>query len=176
MDTKGRWSAIALGASLLMLTHRAAAEPTETTTTRASADDSTAQATSGSSSDTEIPDQGTLPPRRSALKTAAYVTWATVPISAAVFLRFALRSEALERQARDECGGEANCTAERRAELVDRVERQHSAANVALVTGVVGAVGGTVLYVLAPKRPKAIAGLEVSPTAGGAWISYRASF
>lgn len=128
----------------------------------------------------------------SPLRSLAFVSWGVGAVGFGAFAVLGTLARADEDRFREDCASVAptpdllgpgiclQATADRRKE---KYEREEVLADVGLVTGIVGAVAGTALFLLSTSdgssdasEPKAAARLELSPLPGGAWAGVTGAF
>ncbi len=131
-------------------------------------------------------------PGTSPMRSLAFVSWGVGAVGLGAFAILGTLARADENRFREDCAsvtdmeellGPGICrpsTADRRKA---KYEREEVLADVGLVTGLAGAVAGTVLYVLsmpsdgaAAAEPDTAARLELTPLPGGAWAGVTGAF
>lgn len=134
-------------------------------------------------------------PSNSPLRSLAFVSWGVGAVGLGAFAVLGTLARADEKRFREDCGSVADTadllgpgiclqtTADRRKA---KYEREEVLADVGLVTGLAGAVAGTVMFLLSTSgsstseddaEPKAAAArLELSPLRGGAWAGVSGAF
>lgn len=137
---------------------------------------------------------GAEPATSSSLRPYAYAAWGVGAIGLGVFAVLGTLGRADERSLKDECPRKASVPAEvgpgvcSQATIDDRqasYEREFVIADVGLVTGIVGAAAGTVMFFLSdgssePERVDTAShtplNFELSPTPGGAYATFSSAF
>ncbi|MEY2930905.1 MAG: hypothetical protein RL033_1654, partial [Pseudomonadota bacterium] len=139
-------------------------------------------------------DADVAPPPSSPLRSLAFVSWGVGAVGVGAFAVLGTLARADEKHFSQDCASVAETTdllgpgiclqgtADRRKA---KYEREEVLADVGLITGIVGAAAGTVLFVLsassgsssdAEPEPKSSARLELSPLPGGAWAGVSGAF
>jgi hypothetical protein len=138
----------------------------------------------------------TAAPRASPLRTIAYASWGVGAVGIGAFAVLGTLARADKKAFEEQCQGVTSipervgpgvCHEDTADQLESKYQREEVLADVGLITGIVGAATGTVLFVLSMNRsstakadPSATASarlhLDVAPTAGGAWASVSGAF
>jgi hypothetical protein len=128
----------------------------------------------------------------SPMRTGAYVAWGVGAIGLGAFAVLGTLARTDKDRFEEECANQTSIPANVKpgvcldTTLDDRrstYEREEVMADVGLLTGIIGAATGTVLFILskdssAPEKSEDSASLklDVSPTLGGAWAGVRGAF
>lgn len=128
----------------------------------------------------------------SPMRTAAYVAWGVGAVGLGAFAVLGTLARTDKDRFEEECAGQTNdplkvkpgvCLDTTLDDRKSTYEREEVMADIGLLTGIVGAATGTVLFILskdsgAPAKPEDSASLhlDVAPTLGGAWAGVRGAF
>jgi hypothetical protein len=128
----------------------------------------------------------------SPMRTGAYVAWGVGAVGLGAFAVLGTLARTDKDRFEEECAGQTNDPAKVKpgvcldTTLDDRkstYEREEVMADIGLLTGIVGAATGTVLFLLSKdggaaskSEDSASLHLDVSPTLGGAWAGVRGAF
>jgi hypothetical protein len=128
----------------------------------------------------------------SPMRTGAYVAWGVGAVGLGAFAVLGTLARTDKYRFEEECAGQTNYPTKLRpgvcldTTLDDRkstYEREEVMADIGLLTGIVGAATGTVLFLLSKdsgaaskSEDSASLHLDVSPTVGGAWAGVRGAF